>query len=128
MFSIKNVEYLQKLNESGPLESQVKATRLQSRLGGQNFREDMNKVLEPVTKSFKDVSGEVTKTKIENSLNNNKAIENSNEKILELMNDKVMIARYLASFLVTLFKPENESQFRLIKDLNSTKMNDFIIN
>ena len=43
------------------------------------------------------------------------------------MNDKGMIAPYLASSLVNLFKPENKSQFRLRKDVNSTKMNDFLI-
>ena len=69
----------------------------------------------------------MTKTITESSINNNKAIENLNEKILELMNDKGMIAPYLASSLVNLFKPENKSQFRLRKDLNSTKMNDFLI-
>ena len=39
-----------------------------------------------------------------------------------------MIAPFLASALVNLLKPENESQFRLKKDFNSTKMNDFLIN
>ena len=39
-----------------------------------------------------------------------------------------MIAPYLASPLVDVFKPEHESLFRLIKNLNSTKMNDFLIN
>ena len=43
------------------------------------------------------------------------------------MNDKGLIAPYLASSLVNLFKPENKSQFRLRKDNNSTKMNDFLI-
>ena len=38
-----------------------------------------------------------------------------------------MIAPYLASSLVNLFKPENKSQFRLRKDVNSTKMNHFLI-
>ena len=38
-----------------------------------------------------------------------------------------MIAPYLASSLVNLFKPENKSQFKLTKDLSSTKMNDFLI-
>ena len=38
-----------------------------------------------------------------------------------------MIAPFLASSLVIRFKPENKSQLRLIKDLNSTKMNDFLI-
>ena len=44
------------------------------------------------------------------------------------MNDKNMLAPYLDSFLVILYKPENKTQFRLIKDPNSTKMNDFLIN
>ena len=44
------------------------------------------------------------------------------------MNDKGLIAPYLASSLVNLFKSENKSQFRLTKDLNSTKMIDFLIN
>ena len=50
------------------------------------------------------------------------------KKILELMNDKGLISPYLASSLVNLFKPENKIQFRLKKDVNSTKMNDFLIN
>ena len=44
------------------------------------------------------------------------------------MNEKRMIAPYLASSLVNLFKPKNKCQFKLIKDLNSPKMNDFLIN
>ena len=45
------------------------------------------------------------------------------------MNDKGMIAPYLASSLVNLFKPEIKSQFRFKKkDLNSTKLKDFLIN
>ena len=38
-----------------------------------------------------------------------------------------MIALFLASSSVKLFKPENSSQIRIIKDLNSTKVNDFLI-
>ena len=38
-----------------------------------------------------------------------------------------MIAPYLASSLLSLFKPENKSQFRLRKDPNSTKINDFLL-
>ena len=44
------------------------------------------------------------------------------------MSAKGMIAIYLASSLVNLFKPEHKSQFRIIKDLNSNKMNEFLIN
>ena len=81
-----------------------------------------------MTDAIKNTSENITKTLTEISINNNKAIENLNEKILELMNDKGLISPYLASSLVNLFKPENKSQFRLKKDLNSTKMNDFLIN
>ena len=45
-----------------------------------------------------------------------------------MMDNKGMIAPYLASSLFIPFKPEYKSQFRLIKDLNSTKMNDFLMN
>ena len=87
----------------------------------------MEEVFEPLTNTLKKTSENITKTTTENSNNNNKAIENLNEKILELMNDEDMIAAYLATSSVNLFKPENKSQFRLKKDLNSNKMNDFLI-
>ena len=128
LFPIKDKEDLEKLNELTSLQDQVEAVRLQDKLGKQNFHEDMKKVFEPMTDTIKNTSEKITKTLIESSINNNKAIENLNEKILELMNDEGMIAPYLASSLVNLFKPENKSQFRLKKDLNSTKMNDFLIN
>ena len=41
------------------------------------------------------------------------------------MNDKSMIAHTLASSLVNLLKPENNIQFKLTKDINSTRLNDF---
>ena len=44
------------------------------------------------------------------------------------MNDKGMIAPHLTSSLVNLFKPENKNRFRLLEDLNSTKMNNLLIN
>ena len=76
---------------------------------------------------FKKTSENITKTITENSINNNKAIENLNEKILELMDDIGLIAPYLTTSLVEVFKKDNKSQFRLRKDTNSTKMNDFLI-
>ena len=50
MFPHKNIEDLRKLNKSVSLESQVKAVRLQDKLGKQNFLGDMEKIFEPVTK------------------------------------------------------------------------------
>ena len=127
MFPIRNIEDLEKLNEAVSLQNQVKVVRLQEKLGKQNFQEDMTKVFEPLPDTLKKTSDNITKTITENSINNNKAIENLNEKILELMNDKGMIAPYLTTSLVEVFKKDNKSQFRLRKDPNSTKMNDFLI-
>ena len=61
-----------------------------------------------MTDALKSTSENITKTSTENSIDNNKAIENLNEKILELMDEKGMIAPYLTSSLVNLFKPENK--------------------
>ena len=127
LFPIRNVTDLQNLNEAISLQNQVKVAKLQDKLGEQNFHEDMIKVFEPLTDTLKKTSENITKTITENSINNNKAIENLNEKILEMMNDKGLIAPYLASSLVEVFKRDNKSQFRLRKDPNSTKMNDFLI-
>ena len=127
LYSIKDREGLEILNELVTSQDQVKVVRLQDKLGEQNFHEDMKKVFEPVTKSLKNTSENVTKTLIETSNNNNNALENLNEKILELMDDKGLIAPYLTSSLVEVFKKDNKSQFRLRKDHNSNKMNDFLI-
>ena len=109
------------------LKDQVKEVRLQDKLGEQNYHEDAKKLFKPMTDEIKNTSEKIAKTLTENSINNNKAIENLNEKILELMNDKGLIAPYLTTSLVEVFKKDNKSQFRLRKDRNSTKMNDFLI-
>ena len=127
MFAINNREDLDKLNEAVSLQNQVKFVRLQNKLGEQNFHEDIKKVFEPLTETLKKASENITQTITETSVNNNKAIENLNEKNLELMDEKGMIASYLASSLVEVFKKDNKSQFRLRKDTNSTKLNDFLI-
>ena len=87
----------------------------------------MKKLYEPLTDKIKNVSQNITKTISETSIKNTKAISDLNEKVLELMDEKGLIAPYLTSSLVNLFKSENKSQFRLRKDPNSTKMNDFLI-
>ena len=127
MFPIRNVEDLKNLNEAVSLENQVKVVRLQNKLGKQNFHEDMKNVFEPVTKSIKDVSEEVTKTMTENSIKNNQALENLNNKLLEIMNDRGILASYLMSPLSKITNPENTSQFKLVKDNNSNRVNDLLI-
>ena len=103
LFAINNREDLENINELASLQDEVKAVRLQDKLGKQNFHEDMKKVFEPITKSLESTSQDITKTIPETSIKNNKAISNLNAKALELMNDKGIIAPNLASSLVNLF-------------------------
>ena len=62
LYSIKDREDIEKLNELASLQDQVKAVRLQDKLGKQNFHEDMKKIFEPVTKSVENASQDITKT------------------------------------------------------------------
>ena len=128
VFPTKNIKNLQKLNEAISLQNQVHEVRLQDKLGDQNYHEDAKKLFKPMTDVIKNTSENLTKTITETSINNNRAIENINEKVLELMSYKGLITPYLASSLVNFSKPENRSQIKLKKDLNSTKMNDFLMN
>ena len=128
LYSIKDRKDLDFLNELASLQDQVKVVQLQDKLGKQNFHEDMKKVFEPITKSFENTSEKITKTLTENSMNNNKAIENVNNKLLEIMNDRGILAKYLMSPLSRITNPENSSQFKLVKDSNSNRVNDLKIN
>ena len=110
------------------LQNQVKVVRLQDKLGEQNFHEDMKKVFEPVTQSIENTSQDITKTITETSLKNNEAIENLNNKLLEIMNDRGILATYLMSPLSKITNPENTTQFKLIKDSTSNRVNDLKIN
>ena len=112
LYPIKNTEDLKDLDEAVSLQIQVKTVRLQDKLGEQNYHEDAKNFFKPITDAIKNSSEKITRTLTENSFNNNKAIENSNDKILELMNDKSMITPHLDSSLVNLVIPENKSQFR----------------
>ena len=127
LFPIKNVEDLQNLNELVSLQNQVKVVKLQDKLGEQNFHEDMKKVFEPVTKSLEKTSQDITKTITETSNKNNQAIENLNNKLLETMNDRGILASYLMSPLSKITNPENNSQFKLVKDHNSNRVNDLLM-
>ena len=53
LYSIKDEEDLQNLNQLVSLESQVKSVRLQDKLGKQNFHEDMKNAFEPVSDTIK---------------------------------------------------------------------------
>ena len=92
LYSIKDREDLENLEELASLQDQVKVVRLQDKLGRQNFHEDMKKVFEPVTKSLENTSENLTKAITETSIKNNLAIENINDKLLEIMNDRGVLA------------------------------------
>ena len=81
LYTSKNVDDLEKLNELASLQNQLKTVRLQDKLGKQNFHENMKKVFEPVTKSLENTSQDIKKTITETSLKNNQAIENLNNKL-----------------------------------------------
>ena len=105
LFPIKDREDLEKLNELVLLQGEVKAVRLQDKLGKQNFHENMKKVFEPVNKSLENTSENLTKAITESSIKNNQAIENLNSKLLEIMNDRGISATYLMSPLSKITNP-----------------------
>ena len=128
LYAIKNVDDLENLNELASLQDQVKTARLQDKLGKQNFHEDMKKVFEPITKSLENTSENLTKAITETSLKNKQAIENLDNKLLKIMNDRGIISSYLLSPLSKIFNPENTTQFKLINDSTSDRVNDLKIN
>ena len=110
------------------LQNQVKVVKLQDKLGEQNFHEDMKKVFEPITKSLENTSENLTKAITETSIKNNLAIENINNSFLEIKNDRGILAPYLMSLLSKITNSENTTQFKLIKDSSSNRVNDLKIN
>ena len=128
LFPIRNVEDLENLNELVSLQNQVKVVKLQDKLGEQNFHEDIKKVFEPVTKSLENTSENLTKAITKTSIKNNQAIENINNNLLEIMNDRGILATYLMSPLSRITNPENASQFKLVKDSSSNRVNDLKLN
>ena len=128
MFPIRNMEDLRYLNEAVSLQNQVKIVRLQDKLGKRNFHDDLTEVFEPLTNTLKKTPENITKTITESFINNNKAISDLNEKILELMNDRGILASCLMCPLSKITNPENTTQFKLIKDSSSNEVNDLKIN
>ena len=128
LYSIKDREDLENLNELASLENRVKVVRLQDKLGKQNFHEDKKKVFELVTKTIENTSQDITKTITETSFENNQAIENLNNKLLEIMNDRGRLASYLMTPLSKIINPENTTQYKLVKHSTSNRVNDLKIN
>ena len=127
LYSIKDREDLENLDELVSLQNQAKVVRRQDKLGKQKFHEDMKKVFEPVTKSHENTSQDITKAITETSIKNNQTIEILNNKLPEIMNDRGLLASYLMSPLSKITNPENTTQYKLVKDLNSNRVNDLLI-
>ena len=126
LYSIKDREDFKNLEELFSLENQVKVVKLQDKLGKQNFHENLEKLFEPVTKSLENTSENITKAITETSIKNNLAIENINNKLLEILNDRGILATYLMSPLSKITNPENDSQFKLVRVSNSNRVNDLL--
>ena len=62
LYPIENREDLKNLSRLFSLEVQVKAVRLQDKLGKQNYYEEMKNVVESMTDIVKGVSKDITKT------------------------------------------------------------------
>ena len=85
------------------------------------------KVFEHVTNTIKDTSENISKPLTESSLKNNQALEILNNKLLEIMNDRRIMASYLLSSLFKITNPENTSQFKLVEDSNSNRVNGLLL-
>ena len=65
---------------------------------------------------------------METSNINRKALENLNNKILEIKNDTGILATYLMSPLSKITNPENTNRIELVKDSDSNRVIDLKIN
>ena len=127
LFPFKDREDLKEKKELASLQDQVKVVRLQDKLVKQNFQENMKKVFEPVTKSLENTSENLTNTMTENFSKNNQAVENINNKLLEIMNDRGILASYLMSPSSKITKPKDSSQFKLVKGSSLNRVDGLLI-
>ena len=88
----------------------------------------MKKVFEPVTDTIKNTSEDLTKTMMLTSKQKNKAQENFNDTFLEIVNDRGKIAPCFLSTLSKITNPEHTSQFKLVKDPSSNRVNNLLMN
>ena len=84
-------------------------------------------IFEPHNDTIKNNSGKLTKTITEPFLRNNQESGNFNNTLLETMKNGGIIASFLMSPLSKTTKPENTSQFTLVKDSDSNRVNDLLI-
>ena len=127
MYSIKNREDWENLNELVSLNKRVDELRLQDKLGKQNFHENMKKLYVPITETTNDTALDISKTMTETSIKNNKARENFIHRLSEILLYRCLLATILMSPLSKITTPQNTCQFKLIEDPNSNRVNDLLI-
>ena len=88
----------------------------------------MKKLYGPLSDTIKDTSRDITKTMTETSIRNNNLLENLNDKFLEIMNDRGIIASCLLSPLSKTTNPEHTSHFKPVRDPDSNRVNDLLKN
>ena len=121
--SIKGKEDLEKLEELASLQNQVKVVRLQDKLGKQSSQEEMKNIFEPVNKTLEKSSQDRTKTFMETSNINNKALQNLNKELLEKLDDRGIMVSCLMSRLSQSTNTENSTQFKLVNEPSSNRVN-----
>ena len=97
-------------------------------MGKRNFHEDIKKVFEPVIKTIKGTSEVLTKTLMVASTENNEVIPDVNNKFLERMKDQGSLASYLLYPLSKITNLGHTSQVNLVKDRNTNRVNDILMN
>ena len=106
----------------------MKEFRSQDKLGKQNFQENIKKVFEPLTDTIKNTFEDLKNTMLLTSKENNKELENLNDKLLEIMNDRGIRATYLSSPPSKINNLEHTSQYKLLENPNSKRLNELLIN
>ena len=85
----KNRDDLGKLEELASLENQVKDLQVHDKLGKHKFHEDEKNLYEALTSTINDACRDISKIITESSIKNSPAISDQNEKVLELMKERV---------------------------------------
>ena len=115
---MKRVSLLTKSNQS------INITRQASK---KNFHGDIKNVFEPVTKTIKDTPEDATKTNTETSKGKDKELAKSNNKLLDIMKDRGILASYLLSPLPKITNPEQTSRIKRVESPDTNRVKYLLI-
>ena len=109
------------------MQNQVTVSRLQEKLEKQNHHEDVRKVFGTVTKTTDNVSEKATRNMAVTSKENNKAISNLNDKLLEILYDRGTSASFLLSPLTKINNLEHTKKIKLMRSPDSKRVKEILI-